>query len=78
MLVDETYAYDPTQYNMSTFMATYGFTAADVASGVYPFLAGRVFRQDKTVSAGTYGAVGMDWCVRPMVKTSVLPCDVCI
>ena len=46
VLIDETYYYTPTN-NYSLVLSTLGFTAADVASGLYPFLSNSsVWRND--------------------------------
>lgn len=64
VLIDETAVWpgSPETYTMGTFMANYGFSAADAASGVYPFLSnGRVFREDKAITDGEWGKFGTDW-----------------
>jgi len=67
VLIDSTYLsseYDasPNGYTYAQFLALYNFSAADAASGAFPFLSsGSVFRLDKQVSGGTYGRVGWDF-----------------
>ena len=55
----------------ATFMANYGFTAEDAASGLYPFLTHEmVLRVDKGMSDDTYGAtyLGIDWFEESLVN----------
>lgn len=64
VLVDEESYSDGRLATAETFLANYGFTAEEVASGLYPFLTyDMVLRVDKGMSDGTYGATyfGIDW-----------------
>jgi hypothetical protein len=64
LLVDEESYQDSRLATAATFMANYGFTEEDAASGLYPFLTyDMVLRVDKGMSDGTYGAtyLGIDW-----------------
>jgi hypothetical protein len=64
VLVDEESYPDSRLATAATFMANYGFTVEDAASGLYPFLTyDMVLRVDKGMSDGTYGATyfGIDW-----------------
>ena len=64
VLLDETVVYpgSPETYTLRTFLDNWGFTAADAASGQYPFLKnGRIYREDKTINDGEWGAFGTDW-----------------
>lgn len=62
VLIDETYAVDPSSYDAAAFKQSFGFTDADVSSGDWPFLTNqKVFRTDKALSAGAFGSVGQDW-----------------
>ena len=66
---------DPKSYTMAQFMAYYNFSAADVASGNYPFLqtGGVVLREDRRLAgstcascsgaACTSSSCSWDWCV---------------
>ena len=59
-IVDETYAPDPTKYNITTFYDRFNLTENDRDS--YPFLKkGCVIRLDKRLGATIYGSYGMDW-----------------
>ena len=58
ILIDETYYYAPTD-NYTLILSSLGFTAADVVSGVYPFLSNAsVWRWDARLS---FDAAGDDW-----------------
>ena len=64
VLIDETLIYpqSPETYSYASFLTSFGFTPADVSSGLYPFLTnGAVWREDKTLNDGTYGFFGQDW-----------------
>ena len=64
VLIDETVVYpgSPETYTFASFLTTFNFTAADVTSGLYPFLtANAVYREDKTMNDGQYGSFGLDW-----------------
>ena len=58
ILIDETYYYTPTN-NYTLICTSLGFTAADIASGLYPFLTNSsVWRWDARLS---YDTDGDDW-----------------
>ena len=58
VLIDETYYYTPTN-NYTLILTTLGFTPADIASGLYPFLSNSsVWRWDARLS---YNSAGDDW-----------------
>jgi hypothetical protein len=64
VLIDETLIYpaSPETYTYASFLAAFNFTAADAASGVYPFLTnGAVYREDRIINDGIYGFFGTDW-----------------
>lgn len=62
VLIDESYAPLPQAYTFTTFLNNYGFTAADISSGAFPFLSHRrVFREDKALSLGAFGGVGINF-----------------
>ena len=47
VLIDETYAEDPTQYNFATFLQTFNLTSNSASNATYPFLKNAaVFRWD--------------------------------
>lgn len=47
VLIDETYAEDPTQYNFTTFLQTFNLTSNATFNATYPFLKNAaVFRLD--------------------------------
>eukprot|EP00271_Cylindrocystis_brebissonii_P015675 TRINITY_DN38642_c0_g1_i1.p1 TRINITY_DN38642_c0_g1~~TRINITY_DN38642_c0_g1_i1.p1 ORF type:complete len:538 (-),score=79.70 TRINITY_DN38642_c0_g1_i1:529-2079(-) len=61
IVIDETFAYDPPAYNMSTFLTLFNISDAD--SETFPFVANkRVWRFDRRIAAvpGDYG-YGYDW-----------------
>jgi hypothetical protein len=60
VVIDETYAIDPTNYTLSTFLRNFNLTGP-TANQTYPFLKNQaVFREDGLLSNGTSG-YGLDW-----------------
>lgn len=58
ILVDETYAADPSLYSLATFLSNFNYTAEEINS--LPF-ADDIYRVDKRLNSGKYGAIGIDW-----------------
>jgi len=63
LLIDETFWNPPQNYTYSTFLRIFNFSAADIASGTWPFLTNnRIYRADKTIADYNDGDYwGWDW-----------------
>ena len=77
-LVEETVVFpqSPETYTYAAFLARFGFTAADVASGAWPFLTnGSVYRTDKTINDGEWGSFGTDWFANSVAQPQAVLSD---
>ncbi|KAL0043795.1 hypothetical protein WJX82_001269 [Trebouxia sp. C0006] len=81
VLIDETYAEDPTQYNFTTFLQTFELTSNVTSNATYPFLKNAaVFREDGllTNSSALYNGDGLgdDWFEGALLRPDLVLSDV--
>ncbi|DBA71969.1 hypothetical protein WJX79_005778 [Trebouxia sp. C0005] len=81
VLIDETYAEDPTQYDFSTFLQTFNLTSNATSNATYPFLKNAaVFREDGllTNSSALYNGYGLgdDWFEGALLRPDLVLSDV--
>ena len=75
-VIDETYGWGDS-YALNTFMAGFNFTAADVASGDYPFLSSMTLRHDALkVNHEESGSWGTAWFEDAIVRADMVLDDI--
>ena len=73
VVIDESYAYDPTSYTYGSFLSAYGFDAASNTSALAPFLYySRVYRYDGLIGSD----LALDWFENAIPNADALLADV--
>lgn len=81
VLIDETYAEDPPEYDFNTFLQTFNLTSNATSNATYPFLQNSaVFREDGllTNSSALYSGYGLgdDWFEGALLRPDLVLSDI--